>query len=120
MESNNAQLTYSNDPQINDETGTIGGPPVEVKIYTGKIQILKVDSESANANKLQDAKFVLKKNDGGVIKYFKQDAATKVVTWVENIADATVEIAGLDTETRAMTGTIQATSENGEIVSVEF
>lgn len=39
---------------------------------------------------------------------------------VENIADATVEIAGLDTETRAMTGTIQATSENGETVSVEF
>ena len=39
---------------------------------------------------------------------------------VENIADATVEIAGLDTDTRAMTGTIQATSENGETVSVEF
>ena len=39
---------------------------------------------------------------------------------VENIADATVEIAGLDTETRAMTGTIQAASENGETVSVEF
>jgi hypothetical protein len=39
---------------------------------------------------------------------------------VENIADATVDIAGLDTETRAMTGTITATSENGETVSVEF
>lgn len=39
---------------------------------------------------------------------------------VENIAAATVEIAGLDTETRAMTGTIQATSANGETVSVEF
>lgn len=39
---------------------------------------------------------------------------------VENIADATVEIAGLDTETRAMTGTIQAKSANGETVSVEF
>ena len=39
---------------------------------------------------------------------------------VENIADATVEIAGLDTETRAMTGTITATSENGETVNVEF
>ena len=38
---------------------------------------------------------------------------------VENIAAATVEIAGLDTETRAMTGTIQATSANGETVSVE-
>lgn len=39
---------------------------------------------------------------------------------VENILDASVEIAGLDTETRAMTGTITATSENGETVSVEF
>ena len=39
---------------------------------------------------------------------------------VENIADATVEIAGLDTETRAMTGTITATSESGETVLVEF
>ena len=39
---------------------------------------------------------------------------------VENIADATVDIAGLDTETRAMTGTIRATSEDGETVSVEF
>ena len=39
---------------------------------------------------------------------------------VENIADATVEIAGLDTETRAMTGRITATSENGETVAVEF
>ena len=39
---------------------------------------------------------------------------------VENITDATVEIAGLDTETRAMTGRITATSENGETVAVEF
>ena len=39
---------------------------------------------------------------------------------VENIADATVDIVGLDTETRAMTGTIHATSESGETVNVEF
>ena len=39
---------------------------------------------------------------------------------VENIADATVDIAGLDTDTRAMTGTITATSESGETVNVEF
>ena len=39
---------------------------------------------------------------------------------VENIADATVDIAGLDTDTRAMTGTIQSTNENGETVAVEF
>ena len=39
---------------------------------------------------------------------------------VENIADVSIELVGLDTETRAMTGTITATSESGEVVSVEF
>lgn len=39
---------------------------------------------------------------------------------VENILDAKVDIYGLDTETRAMTGKITATRENGETVSVEF
>lgn len=39
---------------------------------------------------------------------------------VENIADASVEIAGLDTDTRAMTGTITATSADGENIVVEF
>lgn len=39
---------------------------------------------------------------------------------VENISDAEIEIYGLDTETRAMTGMITATSENGETVAVEF
>ena len=39
---------------------------------------------------------------------------------VENIAEATVKIEGLDTETRAMTGTIHSTNENGETVFVEF
>ena len=39
---------------------------------------------------------------------------------VENIADASVVIVGLDTETRAMTGTITATTDNGETVNVEF
>jgi hypothetical protein len=39
---------------------------------------------------------------------------------VENIADASVVIVGLDTETRAMTGTITATTDNGGTVNVEF
>jgi hypothetical protein len=39
---------------------------------------------------------------------------------VENIADAFVDIAGFNTETRAMTGTITATTDNGETVNVEF
>ncbi|MBR4765969.1 MAG: SpaH/EbpB family LPXTG-anchored major pilin [Clostridia bacterium] len=95
-ESNNAQLTYSNDPTITDGTVTDDSTPVEVEIYTGTIQINKVDSESANANKLQGAEFILKKNDGTVVKYFKQDASTKEVTWIENKADATVATSGVD------------------------
>lgn len=39
---------------------------------------------------------------------------------VENIRDAVVEIEGLDTETRAMTGRITATTEDNETVAVEF
>ena len=39
---------------------------------------------------------------------------------VENIAEATVDIVGLDTETRAMTGTIHSVNEQGESVAVEF
>ncbi len=95
-ETNNAKLTYSNDPKLTGDTDTDDSTPVEVKIYTGTVQILKVDSESATANKVQGAEFVLKKNDGGTVKYFKQDPTTKVVTWVTNIADATVARSGAD------------------------
>ena len=95
-ESNNAQLTYSRDPSISGETGTDVSTPVEVKIYTGSVQILKVDSEADGANVLQGAKFVLKKDDGGTVKYYKQDPDTKAVTWVTNDADATVVTTGVD------------------------
>jgi len=95
-ESNNAQLTYSNDPTITDGTTTSNSTPVEVKIYTGTIQINKVDSESADATKLQGAQFVLKKTEGTTVKYYSQDENTKEVTWVTNKADATVAISGTD------------------------
>ncbi|MBR5991971.1 MAG: isopeptide-forming domain-containing fimbrial protein, partial [Clostridia bacterium] len=98
-ESNNAQLTYSNNPQQTGDSYTDDSTPVEVKIYTGTIQILKVDSEAENADKLPGAEFVLKKDDNGTIKYFKQDEATKAVTWVENKDDATVAITGPDGKT---------------------
>lgn len=39
---------------------------------------------------------------------------------VENIADASVELAGFDTDSRAMTGTITAITEDGETVAVQF
>lgn len=39
---------------------------------------------------------------------------------VENIRDVTVHIEGLDTDTRSMTGRIEATRTNGDSVLVEF
>ena len=96
MESNNAQLTYSNDPTITDGTTTSDSTPVEVDIYTGTIQINKVDSEAAGATKLQGAQFVLKKGEGTNVKYYKQDPTTKAVTWVDSKDDATVAISSTD------------------------
>ncbi|MBQ6468125.1 MAG: SpaH/EbpB family LPXTG-anchored major pilin [Clostridia bacterium] len=96
MESNNAQLTYSRDPSISGETGTDNSTPVEVDIYTGTIQINKVDSEAAGATKLQGAQFVLKKGEGTNVKYYKQDPTTKAVTWVDSKDDATVAISSTD------------------------
>ena len=96
MESNNAQLTYSNDPTITDGTTTSDSTPVEVDIYTGTIQINKVDSEAADATKLQGAQFVLKKTEGTTVKYYSQDETTKEVTWVDSKDDATVATSGTD------------------------
>ncbi len=93
MESNNAQLTYSNDPTITDGTTTSDSTPVEVDIYTGTIQINKVDSEAADATKLQGAQFVLKNSED---KYYHQDQTSKEVTWVTNKNDATVATSGTD------------------------
>ncbi len=84
-QTNSAKVTYSNDPRSSSETDTDESTPVVVKIYTGTIQINKVDSESATANKLQGVKFVLKNSED---KYYHQDQTSKEVTWVDE-ANAT-------------------------------
>ena len=77
---NNAILTYSNDP---NSQGTGKTTPVIVTVKTFDINIDKVDSENA---KLPGAKFVLKNSEN---KFYNVDKDKKV-TWKDNQNDATV------------------------------
>lgn len=94
ISTNKAELTYSNDPTNESQTGKL--PPQKVDVYTSKIAIVKVETDNEN-KKLPDAKFVLYKKaptetDPNAIQYYKKwDATdtTKAVTWVDNIAKAT-------------------------------
>lgn len=79
---NKAKLTYSNNPS--DSTSTVTNPPVEVKVYTAKLVIDKVDGKNTNT-KLAGAKFVLKNSAGEYYKY-----ENDVVSWVGSQDDATV------------------------------
>lgn len=80
---NKAELIYSNDP--NDSTSKTTNPPVEVKVYTAKLVVNKVDGEDTNT-KLAGAKFVLKNKDGDFYKY---DNNSNTVSWVKDQDDAT-------------------------------
>lgn len=81
-ETNTATLKYSNDPA---NTNSFKETSVEVNVFSFNIVINKY-ADGNESTKLEGAKFVLKNNDG---KYYKYDAATKAVTWVDNKADAT-------------------------------
>lgn len=104
---NKAELTYSNNPTDSESKTTT--PPEIVKVYTSKIVIDKYEKDKPG-NKLEGAEFVLCRkapNDGPQVaafrndsqntiklpyyklQYYKQDEATKTVSWVDNIADAT-------------------------------
>ena len=98
ISTNKAELTYSNDPTNDSQTGKI--PSKEVEVYSSKIAIEKVEKLAEGATetpkKLEGAKFVLYKEDttGGTTttKYYKKWADTdtaKAVTWVDKITDAT-------------------------------
>lgn len=84
---NKVELEYSNDPK--DHTKTEKTPPEKVKVYSGKIKVIKYEKGNL-ANKLSGAKFVLYKEDAGVKKYYKLTASgnEKVVTWVTDKNDA--------------------------------
>ena len=85
IDENHATLTYNNNPK--DENSKDTTPPVEVKTYSAKIVINKVDG-SNTATKLDGAKFVLRVKTVGTAtgdshetdiaagKYYKYTAAT--------------------------------------------
>ena len=75
-------MIYSNNPS-NSESKTTN-PPVEVKVYTAKLVIDKVDGKNENT-KLDGAKFVLKNSDGQFYKY-----ENDTVSWVDDQSAATV------------------------------
>lgn len=87
---NKATLTYSNNPSEDTEIITT---PVEETVYSSQIVINK-HKAGDETTRLKGAEFVLYKEvptEAGqnAIKYYKQDEATKAVTWVDAIADAT-------------------------------
>lgn len=89
-ETNTATLKYSNNPA--DKT-SFKESSVEVEVFSFNIVINKYATGNENT-KLEGAKFVLKKAANG--PYYKYDAATKVVSWVDAKADATEVITDAD------------------------
>lgn len=89
-ETNTATLKYSNNPA--DKT-SFKESSVEVEVFSFNIVINKYATGNENT-KLEGAKFVLKKAANG--PYYKCDAATKVVSWVDAKADATEVTTGAD------------------------
>lgn len=81
-ETNTATLKYSNDPADKD---SFKESSVEVNVFSFNIVINKYAKGNENT-KLEGAKFVLKNAEN---KYYKYDAATKAVTWVDDKSAAT-------------------------------
>ena len=81
-ETNTATLKYSNNPADNT---SFEESTVVVDVFSFNIVINKYAANNADT-KLEGAKFVLKNNEG---KYYKCDAATKAVTWVDDKSAAT-------------------------------
>ena len=82
-ETNTAVLKYSNDPANKD---SYKESTVTVDVFSFNIVINKYAANNAET-KLEGAKFVLKKGANG--PYYKYDAATKAVTWVDDKSAAT-------------------------------
>lgn len=82
-ETNTATLKYSNNPADKD---SYDESTVTVDVFSFNIVINKYATGNENT-KLEGAKFVLKKGANG--PYYKYDAATKIVSWVDAKADAT-------------------------------
>ena len=90
---NSATLTYSNNPS--DSTKTDTTTTVEETVYSSEIVINKYETGKPGTM-LPGAEFVLFRNDDVLyatvqndIQYYRWDEATKTVSWVDNIAEAT-------------------------------
>ena len=104
ISTNKAELIYSNDPTDESQTGKI--PSEEVKVYSSKIAIEKVeklaDGATATPKKLDGAEFVLYKEEktAGAKEatklYYKWNDTAKKVEWVPNKDQATVKETGKD------------------------
>ena len=83
---NKAYLEFSNDPK--DESKKDKTPDEKVKVYSGKIKVLKY-AKGDKEKKLEGAQFALKNSEG---KYYKLEETNdkKKVTWVDQEKDATV------------------------------
>ena len=90
---NSATLTYSNNPK--DREDKITTPPVIKKVYSSKIEVLKVDGADGKTP-LEGAKFVLKNSKNEYYKAITQsdEDNTKLeiiaIRWETNIENATV------------------------------
>lgn len=87
ISTNQATLTYSNDPTDSAEKTTT--PPQEQKVYNSKIVIDKYDKDD-QTKKLSGAEFVLYKVVSGANKYYKWDDTAQKVSWVDDKDQATV------------------------------
>ena len=102
VSTNEAKLTYSNDPTQTDKKAE--KPEVVHKVYSAKIVIDKFETDNEN-KKLPGAEFVLYKEvtpEGSTAttkQYYKQDKTTKAVSWVNTIAEATTVKTGENGET---------------------
>jgi len=84
---NSAYLTYSNNPKDSTTSNTT---PIEVPVYSAKIEVIKVDGADNNI-KLAGAEFVLKRTDGLYYHILTtEDGHVTKFEWIDNIDEATV------------------------------
>ena len=120
IDNNHATLDYNNDPKDGTKKDTT--PPVEVKTYSSKLVINKVDG-SNKTTKLKGAKFVLKVKEVGTAtgdshesdivagKYYYYDSTAKDVKWVEVSGNPTLAQLAANTSITVVTTNAQGEAE---------
>lgn len=88
VEKNKVELVYSNDPEKGG-TGTYTPPEVVTKVFN-----IAIDKVNASSNKLEGAKFILKKIVDKTDIYYKLE--NNVVSWVNDVKDATAKVTDKD------------------------